>query len=416
MSDKITKRLIEAATARDQPYDIRDSEVVGFLVRIAPGGTKSYYLDYRLKGKRNRFKIGVYPNLSPDGARGIATQIAGDVAKEIDPQARKKADKAATERGRVSTLRAFLDGRYEPWAEEHLKSWKFQLARIRSDFADWLDKPMTDFNPFAIEAMRQKWRKGGMLPRSINRDMQRLQSVLSRAVAWGVLDRHPFASGVKALKHDKAGRVRFLSPTEESALRKALDDRERRLVAARTRGNSWRETRGYELLPEREGEMLDHLKPLVLVALNTGLRRGELFSLKWDDVNLSAKVLTVVAASAKSGHTRRIPLNSEALSVLQVWRDRHPDASGLVFPGAEGERLNNINRSWRAVAKAAKLVGFRFHDCRHSFASKLVQQGVDLNTVRTLLGHSEISTTLIYSHLAPAGLASAVERLTGTRA
>lgn len=417
MRAKLTRRTIATLQPKAAPYDCRDTDLKGFLLRVQPSGKQSWFYQYRnAEGRQTRLKLGDNPGLSVEGARAIALEKATEAARGVDLVARKRADRAKGERERVSNLRAFLDGRYQPWAKVHLKSSAFQLARIRSDFADWLDRPMTDFNPFAIEALRQKWRKGGMLPRSINRDMQRLQSVLSKAVAWGVLDRHPFASGIKALKHDKAGRVRFLSPAEEAALRKALDDRERRLVAARTRGNTWRAARGYDLMPEREGEMVDHLRPMVLVALNTGLRRGELFSLRWEDVNLPAKVLTVVAASAKSGHTRRVPLNTEALAILRTWRDRHPDAKGLVFPSLEGERLNNINRSWRAVAKAAKLVGFRFHDLRHSFASKLVQQGVDLNSVRTLLGHSEISTTLIYAHLAPAGLASAVERLTGTRA
>lgn len=414
MRAKLNTRTLAALTPKDTAYDCRDTELKGFLLRVQPSGKRSWFYQYRTaEGRQTRFKLGDHPGLSADGARRIALEKSAEVAKGVDLVARKRSDSAKAKQDRVRTLKAFLDDRYEPWAEEHLKSWKFQLARIRSDFADQLDRQMTEFNPFAIEALRQKWRKGGMLPRSINRDIQRLQSVLSKAVAWGVLSQHPFASGIKALKHDKAGRVRFLSPAEESALRKALDDRERRLVEARVRGNTWRAARGYELLPEREGEMLDHLRPMVLVALNTGLRRGELFSLKWDDVNLSAKVLTVAAASAKSGHTRRIPLNIEALAILKTWRERHPGGKGLVFPGMEGERLNNINRSWRAISAAAKLVGFRFHDLRHSFASRLVQAGVDLNSVRTLLGHSEISTTLIYAHLSPDGLASAVEKAAG---
>ena len=117
-----------------------------------------------------------------------------------------------------------------------------------------------------------------MRPRSINRDIQRLQSVLSRAVEWGVLDRHPF-KGLKPMKTDKVGRVRFLSADEEKALRAALETREDNLRTARARFNSWRVARGKKPLPERAGSNIDHLRPLVLVALNTGLRRGELLGL-----------------------------------------------------------------------------------------------------------------------------------------
>jgi integrase len=170
-----------------------------------------------------------------------------------------------------------------------------------------------------------------MQPRSINRDIQRLQSVLSRAVEWGVLDKHPLA-GLKPLKADKTGRVRFLTREEETSLRQALIEREERQREARERFNEWRAVRGREALPKREGEFLDHLRPMVLVALNTGLRRGELLSLRWADVNLSAKLLTVVAASAKSGHSRRIPLNAEAVSVFATWKERQQDTDGLGVP------------------------------------------------------------------------------------
>jgi integrase len=250
-----------------------------------------------------------------------------------------------------------------------------------------------------------------MQPRSINRDLQRLQSVLSRAVAWGILDRHPFA-GLKLLKTDKTGRVRFLDPDEEAALRKALTDREKALREARTRFNAHRVARGKKPLPERTGDYIDHLRPLVLVAINTGLRRGELLGLKWADINLHAKVLTVTSATAKSGHTRRIPLNAEAETVLKAWKERKQKSEeGLVFPGPDGKRMTRINTAWDSLIKRAKIKNFRLHDCRHHFASRLVQAGVDLNTVRELLGHSEIKTTLIYSHLAPSNLRAAVDAI-----
>jgi integrase len=378
------------------------------------GGTKSFFLDYRLRGKRNRYRLGAYPNLSPDGARALAQAIAGDVARGTDPQARRKGEREQSTRQSLSTLRAFLDGRYGPWATAHLKSADFQLARVRSDFADHLDQPLHDFNPFKVEGIRQKWKKGGMQPRSINRDIQRLQSVLSRAVEWGVIDKHPLA-GLKPLKADKTGRVRFLTAEEETALRKGLVDREERLREVRVRFNTWRIARDKKPLPERQGELLDHLRPLVLLALNTGLRRGELLGLTWGSVNFAAKLLTVTAATAKSGHTRRVPLNAEALIVLRTWHERRgkPSADVLVFLGPTGERMKRIDTSWESLVKIAGLKNFRLHDCRHHFASKLVQAGVDLYTVKELLGHSEIAMTEKYSHLAPDNLRLAVEKIAG---
>jgi integrase len=411
---KLTKRAIDVLSARKRPYDVRDKDLRGFLVRVEPSGRRSFFLDYRLRGKRNRYRLGVYPNLSAEGARAIAQAIAGDIARGTDPQARRKAERAQTARERLSTLRAFLDGRYEPWARAHLKSARFQLDRLRSDFAEQLDKPLHAFNPFMVEGMRQRWKKAGMLPRSINRDIQRLQSILARAVEWGVLDLHPL-KGLKPMKADKTGRVRFLTTQEEAALRKALADREEMLRQARIRFNTWRIARGKKPLPEREGDLLDHIRPLVIVALNTGLRRGELLGLTWGSVNFSAKLLTVTAATAKSGHTRRVPLNVEALSTLTAWHERRgkPPAEALVFPGHDGERMTRIDTAWGTLMKTAGLENFRLHDCRHHFASKLVQAGVDLYTVKELLGHSEIAMTEKYSHLAPDNLRLAVEKVAG---
>ena len=418
---KLIQRTVAALEPTQTPYDARDSAIAGFLMRVqprskkSPNGRKAWFYQYRTpQGKQTRIKLGDYPGLSAEGARSVALERATEAGRGIDLVARKREERTKAARAKQSTLRAFLDQRYEPWARAHLKSFHFQLARIRSDFADYLDRPMLDLNPFVIEGLRQKWKKGGMQPRSINRDIQRLQSVLSRAVEWKILATHPFP-GLKPLKFDKTGRVRFLTPAEEAALRKALEDREQGLREARTRFNAWRAARGRKALPARGGDLLDHLRPLVITALNTGLRRGELLGLQWGNVNFSAKILTVTAATAKSGHTRRVPLNKEALDIFERWHERQqkPKSDAYVFPSHDGARMKGIDTAWGSLMKTAGLKNFRLHDCRHHFASKLVQAGVDLYTVKELLGHSEIAMTERYSHLAPDNLRAAVERVAG---
>jgi integrase len=144
------------------------------------------------------------------------------------------------------------------------------------------------------------------------------------------------------------------------------------------------------------------------------MRRGELFNLKWEDVNFAGKILTVVGETAKSGKTRHIPMNEEALSVLRKWHEQQKE-SELVFPSNGGGRLDNISSSWERLIDSAQIKNFRFHDLRHDFASKLVMAGVDLNTVRELLGHSDIKMTLRYAHLAPEKLAAAVAKLNASK-
>ncbi len=152
----------------------------------------------------------------------------------------------------------------------------------------------------------------------------------------------------------------------------------------------------------------------MLLALNSGLRRGELLALTWGDVDLVGARLTVRGATAKSGRTRYLPLNSDARDVLAAWNPREATAADLVFPGPTGARMTSLKTAWGKVATAAGLKAFTFHDLRHTFASKLVQAGVDLNTVRELLGHADIKMTLRYSHLAPEHRAAAVAKLVVT--
>jgi integrase len=410
MPAKLTKRFCESQRPTEKPYEARDAEQKGLLLRVEPSGTKTFWLSYTLKGKKNRFKLGTYPNVSAEGARAIAKATSGDIARGIDPAARKKADRAQADKDRLATLKTFLADRYEPYALGSMKTGAQQLVRIRSDFADRLDKPMTTLTTFWAEGLRRQWKKDGKSAKTINRDFQRIEAVLARAVQWKIMDTHPLAD-FKPLKTDQGGRVRYLTAVEEAGLRAELIAREDRMRAERIRMNTWLIERHRAPLPDRVGDHLDHLRPLVLLALNTGMRRGELFSLRWENVRLGEKWLTVIAATSKSGQTRRIPLNAEALAVLTAWRERQTETTGLVFPGVEGERLNNINKSWNGVVKKAGLDNFKFHDLRHSFASRLVQSAVDLNTVRELLGHKDIQTTQIYAHLDPDNLAKAVAKV-----
>ncbi len=151
---------------------------------------------------------------------------------------------------------------------------------------------------------------------------------------------------------------------------------------------------------------VDHLTPVVLTAMNTGMRRGELLSMTWADINWEAKMLTIRAESAKSGRQRHIPLNVEAMEVLQRWAGQAGERrAGKVFD------VTDIKKGWGKLIANARIEEFRFHDLRHHFASRLVRAGVDLNTVRELLGHADITMTLRYAHLAPDTLAAAVAKL-----
>ena len=133
------------------------------------------------------------------------------------------------------------------------------------------------------------------------------------------------------------------------------------------------------------------------------------------NVDLDRRILTVTGATAKFRRTRHIPLNREATSVMLKWNAQSEDTSGLVFVNERGERFDRANSSWRRLLKDAQITAFRWHDMRHHFASRLAMGGVDLNSIRELLGHSDYAMTLRYAHLAPEYKLKALEVLDAAR-
>ena len=410
MKKKLTITTVNALTASEKPYEVLDTEIKGFLLRVQPSGSMTYYLSYRnQENKRSRYKIGTN-SLSPAQARDIAKKLAGKVANNEDIQSNRKTNRAKADYDKLKTLEGFIDNRYEEWVTTHRKSGVETIKTIRRHFKQFYLKPLSEINPWIIDKWRSDRRKAGISASTINRDIAALKASLSKAVEWRIINTHPLAA-LKPLKTDEKVNVRYLSDDETTSLRKALVERDRRMANERNNANQWREKRGYSLYPDvTDYSYADHLTPMTLLTINTGLRRGEMFNLKWSDINLDTKTLTIQGKTAKSGQTRHLPLNLEVIKTLMQWKDQTSD-NGLIFPNKLGKRFHTIKRSWANIIKSAGITRFRWHDLRHDFASKLVMAGVPLNTVRELLGHTDLKTTLRYAHLAPDHKADAVERL-----
>jgi len=411
MSTKLTKRTVDCLTPKEKPFDVRDSLIKGFLIRVLPSGSKTYYYQYKNEeGKQRNYRIGNTESISPIQARDIAENKTAEVIKGIDIQAKKHSKREEAEISKYRTLGGFIKNKYSAWILEHRKTGKQTIQRIELHFNQFYERPLIEINTWIIEKWRTERLKNGISKATVNKDITELKTALSKAVKWELIETNPLAK-VKPLKLDDCEAIRYLSELEEKSLRKALINRDNEILQNRDSANEWRKERGYTLLPSLHNtDYADHLSAIVLLALNTGMRRGELFNLTWDKINIKSKTLTIIGTNAKSGKTRHIPLNDEAITTITKW-EKLTDKEGLVFKNKLGNRFDNIQTSWERLIKNTNIRNFRFHDLRHTFASKLVMKGVPLNTVRELLGHSDLKTTLRYAHLAPDHKADAVALL-----
>ena len=151
----------------------------------------------------------------------------------------------------------------------------------------------------------------------------------------------------------------------------------------------------------------DHLRPLIITALDTGMRRGELFKLCWRDVDLEAQSITITALNSKTAQARYIAMTPRVYAELCRLRENSPkDANGLVFG-----IVDTIKRSWASACKNAKIAGLRFHDTRHTAITRMIQAGISPTEVMKISGHSQMTTFLRYVNPAGDALRRAADAL-----
>jgi len=269
----------------------------------------------------------------------------------------------------------------EQYTEDYLKvkdskSWRRELGRlkrIREHFGDpWIHEiESSDLEHFLAGLCRE-----GFKPATANRYRARLSSMIKKARAWGYRRDDPIEF-IETFRETRMG-DRYLEVAEFHELLDACD-------------------------PE--------LRCLVLVAANTGMRRGELMALRREDLDLERGYLRVRADHSKTSEGRVVPLNGSAVEALKALPQQE---DGRVFPFKEFPqyRWNRVRErlGWRK-AENPRLRAWRFHDLRHHAASHLVMADVPLSKVAKILGHKNLATTQRYAHLSDDTLFEAVERL-----
>jgi integrase len=269
--------------------------------------------------------------------------------------------------------------KYLPWAKEHKKSWnndlKYYQRHLEPRFGS---KALNSITPLDIEKMKLDMKKGlnkrgkPYAPATIKHQLVILRRLYNLARKWGVYVGASPLESVSMPKLDNQ-RTEFLRDEE---LERLLDTLE-----------NW---------PIKESASF------VKFALLTGVRRGEMFKLTWEDVDFERGLIRL--REPKKGKTENLPVSDEALEILRTLEA----VSAYVFPGKNGKQRTNFNGPWRRIREAAGLPeDFRFHGLRHHFASTLVSAGYDLLVVQRLLTHKDAKTTQRYAHLAPGALKEA---------
>lgn len=196
---------------------------------------------------------------------------------------------------------------------------------------------------------------------SANRELALLKHFYTKAIEWKKVKENP-TKGVKVRLKEEVQRIRFLMPNEIQILLSHCPD---------------------------------NLKTIVTVALHTGMRREEILSLTWTQVNLITGIIHL--SKTKNHESRNIKMNVTVRSTL----GRIEHTGEFVFCKSDGSRYSKVPGPFNEIVKQAGLMDFHFHDLRHTFASNLIMAGVNILTVKELLGHKKLDMTLRYAHLAP---------------
>ena len=224
-------------------------------------------------------------------------------------------------------------------------------------------------------------KRTGVSDATIRRDLAFLGAVFAMAVRWGWVEASPItAFNKRALKESRA-RTRFLTREEFGILL---------------------------------GTASNHLKPILVLAVETGLRKEELLGLTVTSIDLRRREFHL--AHTKTNAPRRVPLSSAALTTIrELLEKRSRPSSPYLFCKADGGRIGNPRKAFEGACAKAGLEDFRYHDLRHTFASWWVQDGGDLYRLSRILGHATLQMTARYGHLRTDDLHDELERVAQKR-
>lgn len=248
----------------------------------------------------------------------------------------------------------------EDYAKANKKSWICDSYALRAHLVPYFGgSKLGEITPLMIEQYRNE-RLQSVCRSSTNRETALLKVMLNLAITWG------FASENPVLK------VKQYSEKDNLKERVLTEGEEERILAA----------------------IAPHLRPFIIGLLATGARLNELMALRWESVDLKRE--TILLTKTKAGRNRVIPINARFREVLTGLKA--VSKCDRVFTGAKGQPIRTVRNAFVNACRRAGLEGLRMHDLRHTFASRLIERGVDIVTVKELLGHHSVTVTERYTH------------------
>ena len=351
---RLTVKAIAAAKPAEREYTLWDNLLGHFGVRVQPSGVKSYIVQTRAQGRMRKITLGRFPELSLDAARRegatVLTRLWGgeDVTPPLFRDFSKRYRERRQHRWKPSSLET-----YDSYMRNRLMP---HFGRLRLDAIDharvsaWFDAASVD------------------KPGAANRAFEILRAMLRTARQWGELADHVPNACANIVKNPRRPVARYLDHAELQRLGRVLD--------------------------RHRQEYPWQVAAIRLLTL-TGARLSEVLNLKWHEIGeLNGNGASVRIEDSKTG-PRTIWFGPEGANLLaKLPRDR---GAVRVFPAnLTSDRLYSF---WVRIREEAGLPGLRIHDCRHTWASQGVMNGVGLTTVGRLLGHRQRETTAIYAHL-----------------
>jgi integrase len=366
VATKLTKRTVDAIKPRDKTFIVFDSDIKGFGARIAPSGGVSFVLEYRpgAGGRgvaKRRLTLGRYGQMTLEQGRQAALTALAGVRLGSDPQAEKTRQRAAL--SLADLIEQFLTEHVGTKLKPKTKiSYEDALANLLAAYGTHKAATLSRAQLSALH------RSMAAIPYRANK----MLAVTSSAFLWagnqGLLPEGFTNPATKITRYKEHARERFLTGEELSRLGDAL-----------------------RTLP---------INPFAAAAIRllilTGARLREILHARWENVDIERGILFL--PDSKTGK-KPLFLNAPAIDVLGEL-PRFADNPHVICGRKPGAHLSDLDGQWRAVKKAARLEGVRLHDLRHSNASVGADSGYSLQVIGRLLGHSRITTTERYAHLA----------------